>query len=174
MIEIGGHVPHAAPTAWIAPGAVVAGRVTLGADSSVWYHTVIRADLDAVAVGAGTNLQDGVVVHADPGHPVRIGANVSVGHRAVLHGCTVEDDVLVGMGAIVMNGAHIGARSIIAAGALIPEGVTIPAGSLVLGAPGKVRRETTADEHAAIAANAAVYVELAAQHQAATATTGVE
>jgi carbonic anhydrase/acetyltransferase-like protein (isoleucine patch superfamily) len=168
MIEIGGHVPHAAPTAWIAPGAVVAGRVTLGPDTSVWYHTVVRADLDAITIGAGANLQDGVVVHADPGHPATIGANVSVGHRAVLHGCTVEDDVLIGMGAIVMNGAHVGARSIIAAGALIPEGATIPAGSLVLGAPGRVRRETTADEHAVIAANAQIYVELARQHQAAT------
>ncbi|WP_433789373.1 gamma carbonic anhydrase family protein [Actinoplanes sp. CA-252034] len=174
MIEIDGHAPHVAPTAWIAPGAVVAGRVTLGPDSSVWYHTVVRADLDTISIGAGTNLQDGTVVHADPGYPVTVGANVSVGHRAVLHGCTVEDDVLIGMGAIVMNGAHIGARSIVAAGALIPEGVTIPAGSLVLGAPGRVRRETSADEHAAIAANAAVYVELAARHQAATAATGVE
>ncbi|MEU4163614.1 gamma carbonic anhydrase family protein [Actinoplanes sp. NPDC026670] len=169
MIEIGGHLPQASPTAWIAPGAVVAGRVTLGPDSSVWYHTVVRADLDAISIGAGTNLQDGVVVHADPGHPASIGANVSVGHRAVLHGCVIEDDVLIGMGAIVMNGAHVGARSIIAAGALIPEGVTIPPGSLVLGAPGKVRRETTTDEHAAIAANALIYVELAKQHRAATA-----
>ncbi|MEV4278469.1 gamma carbonic anhydrase family protein [Actinoplanes xinjiangensis] len=168
MIEIGGHAPHASPTAWIAPGAVVAGRVTLGPDTGVWYHTVVRADLDAITIGAGSNLQDGVVVHADPGHPVSVGANVSVGHRAVLHGCTVEDDVLIGMGAIVMNGARVGARSIIGAGALIPEGVTIPAGSLVLGAPGRVRRETTADEHAAIAANALVYVELARRHQAAT------
>jgi carbonic anhydrase/acetyltransferase-like protein (isoleucine patch superfamily) len=133
---------------------------------------VVRADLDAISVGAGTNLQDGVVVHADPGYPASIGANVSVGHRAVLHGCTIEDDVLIGMGAIVMNGAHVGARSIIAAGALIPEGVTIPAGSLVLGAPGRVRRETTAGEHAVIAANAEVYVALAKQHQAATAAGG--
>ncbi|MFC4066589.1 gamma carbonic anhydrase family protein [Actinoplanes subglobosus] len=169
MIEIGGHAPQAAPTAWIAPGAVVAGRVTLGPDSSVWYSTVVRGDLDSIAIGAGTNLQDGVVVHADPGHPASIGANVSVGHRAVLHGCTIEDDVLIGMGAIVMNGAHVGAHSIIAAGALVPEGVTIPAGSLVLGAPGKVRRETTADERAVIEANALIYVDLAKQHQAAAA-----
>jgi carbonic anhydrase/acetyltransferase-like protein (isoleucine patch superfamily) len=168
VIEIGGHAPQASTAAWVAPGAVVAGRVILGPDSSVWYHTVVRADLDSIAVGAGTNLQDGVVVHADPGHPARIGAGVSVGHRAVLHGCTIEDDVLIGMGAIVMNGAHVGANSIIAAGALVPEGATIPAGSLVLGAPGKVRRETTADERAAIAANAQIYVELAKQHQAAT------
>ena len=167
MIEIGGHRPHVAATAWIAPGAVVAGRVTLGADAGVWYQAVVRADLDSIDVGAGSNLQDGVVVHADPGFPVSVGANVSVGHRAVLHGCTIEDEVLIGMGAIVMNGARIGSGTIVGAGALIPEGAVIPAGSLVLGMPGKVRRETTADERESVARNAAAYVELARLHRSA-------
>ncbi|KHD75358.1 gamma carbonic anhydrase family protein [Actinoplanes utahensis] len=165
MIEIGGHRPHVAATAWIAPGAVVAGRVTLGADAGVWYQAVVRADLDTIAVGAGSNLQDGVVVHADPGFPVSVGANVSVGHRAVLHGCTIEDEVLIGMGAIVMNGARIGSGTIVGAGALIPEGAVIPAGSLVLGMPGKVRRDTTADERASILANATHYITLARHHR---------
>ena len=167
LIEIGGHRPVVAPTTWIAPGAVVAGRAALGADVSVWYQVVVRADLDTITVGAGSNLQDGVVVHADPGFPVTVGAGVSVGHRAVLHGCVIEDDVLIGMGAIVMNGARVGAGTVVGAGALIPEGTVIPAGSLVLGMPGKVRRETTAEERAGITANAAHYVSLAGQHRPA-------
>ena len=166
MIEIDGHTPEVAPTAWVAPGAVVAGRVTLGADTGVWYHTVLRADLDTITVGAGTNLQDGTVVHADPGFPVSIGDNVSVGHRAVLHGCTIEADVLIGMGAIVMNGATVGTGSIVAAGALVPEGSQIPAGSLVLGMPAKVRRPVTELERASISTNAEIYVELAKLHRA--------
>jgi carbonic anhydrase/acetyltransferase-like protein (isoleucine patch superfamily) len=167
MIEIGGHAPQTAPTAWIAPGAIVAGRVTLGPDASVWYYAILRADQDTITVGAGTNLQDGVIVHADPGVPVRIGARVSVGHRAVLHGCTIEDDVLIGMGAIVMNGAHIGAGSIVAAGALVPGGTTIPGGSLLLGMPATVRRAITTDERASISANAVEYRKLAGIHRAA-------
>ncbi|MEU4560767.1 gamma carbonic anhydrase family protein [Actinoplanes sp. NPDC023936] len=165
MIEIGGHRPQTAPTSWIAPGAVLAGRVDLGPDASVWYQAVLRADLDTITIGAGTNLQDGVVVHADPGFPVRVGAHVSVGHRAVLHGCTVADEVLIGMGAIVMNGAHIGSGSIVGAGAVIPEGTVVPAGSLVLGMPGRVRRETTDDERKSIVGNATAYIELARQHR---------
>ncbi|MFC7530897.1 gamma carbonic anhydrase family protein [Actinoplanes sp. GCM10030250] len=167
MIEIAGHAPQSDSTAWIAPGAVVAGRVTLGPDTGVWYQAVLRADMDTITVGAGTNLQDGVVVHADPGFPVSVGAGVSVGHRAVLHGCTIEDEVLIGMGSIVMNGAYVGSGSIIGAGAVIPEGSVVPAGSLVLGMPGKVRRETTEDERKSIALNAAAYVELARLHRSA-------
>jgi carbonic anhydrase/acetyltransferase-like protein (isoleucine patch superfamily) len=148
---------------WIAPGAVVTGKVTLGEDVGVWYTAVLRGDLDEITVGNESNLQDGVIVHADPGFPARIGARVSVGHRAVLHGCTIEDDVLVGMGAIVMNGATIGAGSIIAAGALVPEGTEVPPGSLVMGMPAKVRRPVTEMEAAKIAVNAEIYVELARQ-----------
>ena len=164
MREIGGHAPQSAPTTWIAPGAVVAGRVTLGPDSSVWYHAVLRADLDTITVGEATNLQDGVVVHADPGVPVTVGAGVSVGHRAVLHGCTIGDDVLVGMGAVVLNGARVGAGTLIAAGSVVLEGAEIPPGSLVAGLPGKVRRELTDDERAAILRNADNYCALARTH----------
>ena len=149
---------------WIAPGAVVTGDVTLGTDVGVWYTAVLRADRNEITVGDESNLQDGVVVHADPGFPARIGARVSVGHRAILHGCTIEDDVLIGMGAIVMNGATIGTGSIVGAGALVPEGTTIPPESLVLGMPGKVRRSITAAEREKILANARGYVELARKH----------
>ncbi|MBM2614700.1 gamma carbonic anhydrase family protein [Actinoplanes sp. LDG1-06] len=152
-------------TAWVAPGAFVLGKVTLGENASVWYTAVLRADRDSITVGDSTNLQDGVVVHADPGHPVLLGERVSVGHRAVLHGCTVEDDVLIGMGAIVMNGARVGAGSIVGAGALVPEGFAVPPGSLVLGMPGKVRRPVTDAERSTIRANALEYVDLARYHR---------
>lgn len=159
-------LPVVHPTAWVAPTATVVGDVTLGAGSSVWYSAVLRGDGDRITVGARSNLQDGVVLHTDPGFHLEVGEGVSVGHNAVLHGCRVEDDVLVGMGAIVMNGAVIGTGSMIAAGALVPAGVVIPARSLVVGAPGKVRRETTEEEVGGIELNATFYVELAATHRA--------
>jgi carbonic anhydrase/acetyltransferase-like protein (isoleucine patch superfamily) len=119
-------------------------------------------------VGEGTSVQDGTVVHADPGFPASIGSNVTVGHRAVVHGCTVEDDCLIGMGAVVMNGATVGRGSVVAAGAVISQGVTVPAGSLVAGVPGKVRREVTDEERAMIAASAATYRYLLGVHRDAT------
>lgn len=152
-------------TAWVAGNATVVGAVTIGAEASLWYGVVVRGDGDTITVGARSNLQDGTVVHADPGFPVRVGAGVSVGHRAVLHGCTIEDDVLVGMGAVVMNGAVIGSGSLVGAGALVPEGMVVPPRSLVLGVPAKVRRETTDDEVVGIELNAAAYLELAAAHR---------
>ena len=167
VLPIGARVPHVDPSAFLAPGASVLGDVTIGARSGIWYTTVLRADTESITVGAGTNLQDGCVVHADPGFPAAIGDDVSVGHRAVLHGCTIESGVLVGMGAIVMNGARIGTGSLIAAGAVVPEGMEIPAGSLVAGVPGKIRRELSADEQANIHANAARYRTRAAEHHAA-------
>ncbi len=153
------------PTAWVAPNATVIGDVTLGPQVGVWYSAVLRGDGDRITVGARSNLQDGVVLHTDPGFHLQIGEGVSVGHNAVLHGCRVEDDVLVGMGAIVMNGAVIGAGSMVAAGALVPSGVVIPARSLVVGAPAKVRRETTQEERGGIELNAMFYVDLAVIHR---------
>ena len=141
IVTVDGHAPQIDPTAWIAPGAVVAGRATLGAEVGIWYTAVVRADNDTISIGAGSNVQDGSVLHADPGFPCTVGANVTVGHRAVVHGCTVEDDVLVGMGSVIMNGAHVGRGSVVAAGAVISQGVTVPPGSLVAGVPGKGRRE---------------------------------
>ena len=127
-----------AETSWIAPNAVVIGDITLGEDSSVWYLSVVRADSDVIRIGDRTNIQDGTIIHVDAGQPCTIGDEVSIGHRAVLHGCTIEDDALVGIGAIVPNGAVVGRGSVIAAGAVIPEGMTIAPRSLVVGVPGKV------------------------------------
>lgn len=132
-------MPRIDPTAFIAPGAIVVGDVTIGLRCSVWYNAVVRGDMAAIVVGAETNLQDGVIVHVDEGVPCRIGARVGVGHRAVLHGCTIEDDCLIGMGAILLNSVRVGTGSVVAAGALLPEGMEVPPGSLVMGVPGVVR-----------------------------------
>jgi carbonic anhydrase/acetyltransferase-like protein (isoleucine patch superfamily) len=163
-ISVGGSSPEVDPTAWVAPDAVLAGAVTIGPEASIWYATVIRGDGDAIRVGARSNIQDGCVLHTDPGLQLVVGEGVSVGHRAVLHGCVVEDDVLIGMGAIVMNGAHIGAGSLVAAGALVTEGTKVPPRSLVVGAPAKVRREVSDDELEMVRYNATHYVALARTH----------
>ncbi|KLL96786.1 anhydrase [Rhodococcus sp. IITR03] len=165
LIHINGREPIVADTAWIAPNASVVGAVTIGPESSIWYNAVIRADADRITLGARTNIQDGCVLHADPGSPMRIGSGVSVGHNAVLHGCTIANDVLIGMGAIVMNNATIGTGTIVAAGALVAEGVTIEPHSLVAGVPGKIRRSTTDDERSYTRCNADDYVKLMAQHR---------
>ncbi len=168
IVSLDGVTPAVHETAWVAPSADLVGAVDLRAGSSVWYTAVLRADFDPIVLGERSNLQDGVVVHTDAGHPTSIGAGVSVGHRAVLHGCTIEDDCLVGMGSVVLNGAHIGAGSLIAAGAVVPEGAVIPPRSLVAGVPGKVRREIDDPGLARIRANAEVYVGLARRHREAT------
>jgi len=157
-ITINGHRPTVAATAWVAPNATLIGDAHLGDESSLWYNAVIRADADRITIGSRSNIQDGCVLHADPGAPLAIGSGVSVGHNAVLHGCTIDDDVLVGMGAIVMNHAKIGRGTIIAAGALVPEGVVIEPNSLVAGIPGRVRRTCTPDELEQIRHNADNYV----------------
>lgn len=168
MITIEGRFPDVHPDAWVAPGAVVAGAVGIGAESGVWYTCVVRADLAPITIGARTNVQDGTVIHADPGFPATIGDGVTIGHRAVLHGCTVEDDVLIGMGAVLMNGVHVGAGSLIAAGAVLTQGTQVPPGSLIAGLPAKVRRELSDDERDSIPLNAAGYVHLLGLHRDAT------
>ncbi|MGO4382874.1 gamma carbonic anhydrase family protein [Specibacter sp. RAF43] len=165
LIPFDGHAPLVHPSAFVAPSAILIGRASLGADSSAFYGVVVRGDTNAITVGAGTNLQDNVVLHADPGFPTIIGDGVSVGHGAVVHGCTVEDNCLVGMGATIMNGAVIGAGSLVAGGAVVLEGAVIPPGSLVAGVPGKVRRELTADELVHVRENAEHYVTLARKHK---------
>jgi len=129
------------PSAFIARGAVVLGQVDLGCDVSVWYNSVIRGDTERVEVGEATNIQDLSMLHADPGFPCLIGARVTVGHRVILHGCTVEDECMIGMGSILLNGVRVGRGSVIGAGAVLTEGTQVPPGSLVLGIPGKVVRE---------------------------------
>lgn len=168
-IALDGSTPDVHGTAWVAPNATLIGTVSLGEDASVFYTAVLRGDMESISIGAGSNIQDGCVAHTDPGHPVVVGSGVSVGHRAVLHGCTVEDGALIGMSAVVLNGAVVGAGSLVAAGAVVTEGMQIPPGSLVAGVPAKVRKELDEDAIESLRRNARTYVELAARHRAATA-----
>jgi len=150
LISLQGRTPAVAGTAWVAPTATVIGAVTIGERSGVFYSAVVRGDTSTITIGEGSNVQDGAVVHADPGFACSIGSGVSVGHAAVVHGCTVEDDGLIGMGAVVLNGAVVGTGSMVAAGAVVLEGARIPPGSLVAGVPGKVRRELSEHERAGV------------------------
>jgi carbonic anhydrase/acetyltransferase-like protein (isoleucine patch superfamily) len=154
------------PSAFIAPTASVLGDVTLGAESSVWYGAVLRGDMAPIVIGAQSNLQDGSIVHVDEDAPCIVGSRVGVGHRVVLHGCTIEDECLIGMGSVVLNEARIGTGSVIAAGAVIPEGMQVPARSLVMGVPGRIVRPVDAQLSQRIAATWAHYVEQARAHRA--------
>ena len=148
------------PAPWIHETAVVLGRVTLGEDVSVWPTAVIRGDVERIEIGARSNVQDGAVIHADEGVPTLIGADCVIGHRAVVHGTVLEDGVLVGMGAILLNRVRVGTGSIIGAGAVVTEGTQIPPGSMVLGVPAKVVRQLDAAQQAKILDNAARYAVL--------------
>ncbi len=158
--------PIVHPSAFIAPTAVVIGDVILGEESSVWYTAVLRADTAPIRIGSQVNLQDGAIVHVDEGIPCTVGSRVAVGHRAILHGCTVEDDCLIGMGSIVLNNVVIGRGSLIGAGAVLPEGMRVPPGSVVLGLPGKVVRSIDAALTQRIAETWRHYVEQAKRHRA--------
>ncbi|MFP5232917.1 MAG: gamma carbonic anhydrase family protein [Acidobacteriota bacterium] len=159
--------PTIAPGCYIDPSAQLIGDVQLGPRSSLWPNAVVRGDVNLIRIGAGTNIQDCAVLHGMRNlHPVLIGDRVSIGHNATVHGCTIDDDVLIGIGAIVLNGAHIGSGSIIAAGALVPEGATIPPNSLVAGLPGKIRRSTTPADLALIQSTANNYLDYILAHQA--------
>jgi gamma-carbonic anhydrase len=150
--------PAIPASAFVAPGAQIIGDVTLGEESSVWYQAVLRGDINRIVVGAHSNVQDGAVVHLERDRGTILGEWVTVGHKAIVHACTVDDEVLVGMGSIILDGAEIGARSIVGAGAIVTGGKKIPPGSLVLGAPGKVVRQLSLDEQAAIRGWAERYV----------------
>jgi carbonic anhydrase/acetyltransferase-like protein (isoleucine patch superfamily) len=154
------------PTAFIAPTAAVMGDVTLEEDTSVWYGAVVRGDMAPIVIGAQSNLQDGSVVHVDEGVPCLVGRRVGVGHRAILHGCTIEDECLIGMGAILLNNARIGTGSVIAAGAVVPEGMQIPPRSLVIGVPGRIVRQVDAALSERVTATWAHYVGEARAHRA--------
>jgi len=153
--------PTIHPSAWVVPGATVIGDVTLEEESSVWYGAVLRGDINRIVIAPRSNIQDNAVVHIDTGDPTSIGELVTVGHSAIVHACKIDNEVLVGMGAIVLDGAEVGARSIIGANALVTLGMNIPAGSLVLGSPAKIRRQLTLDEQNHIARWARSYVEIA-------------
>ena len=161
IFQIGDKQPQLPPEGeyWIAPNATVLGDVILLKDASVWFGVVIRGDNDPITIGERSNIQDNSVLHTDEGVPLTIGADVTVGHQAMLHGCTVGDNSLIGIGATVLNRAVIGKNCLIGAGALIPEGKVIPDGSLVMGQPGRVVRELTPEQIAHIGASALHYVE---------------
>jgi carbonic anhydrase/acetyltransferase-like protein (isoleucine patch superfamily) len=162
ILTVAGITPRIAPTAFLADDVTVAGDVHLADEVSVWFGTVLRAEDAHIEIGAQTNLQDLTVVHTDEGQPTILGARVTVGHRALLHGCRIDDDVLVGMGAIVMNGAHVGAGAVVAAGALVTEGTEVPPGMLAIGVPAKVvERELPPVPRK----NVASYLRLAAQYR---------
>ena len=158
--------PKVHPSAFVAPGATVIGAVTLGEEASIWFHATLRGDINSIAVGARSNIQDGVVLHVADAFGTRIGELVTVGHNAIVHACTIGDEVLVGMGAIVMDGAEVGARSIIGAGALVTSGTVIPPGSLVLGSPARVVRTLSLDEQDSIKVWAQRYVTLSRRYLA--------
>lgn len=147
------------PEAFIAEGAIVRGDVRIERNASIWYNAVLRGDVDSITVGEGSNIQDGCVVHVDRGCPVRIGRNVTVGHGAIVHGCTIGDGALIGMGAIILNGAVIGEGCIVGAGALVTQGKHIPAGMLVVGSPARTVRAVTPEEREHNLANAQLYIE---------------
>lgn len=157
--------PAIHPTAWVAPGADLLGDVTLGEESSVWFQAVLRGDINRIVIGPRSNVQDGAVIHLADDYGVQVGELVTIGHKAILHACTVADEVLIGMGAIVLDGAEIGARSIIGAGALVTGGRQIPPGSLVMGTPAKVVRTLTLEEQAGIKVWAQKYVALARSYR---------
>ncbi|GAA3770258.1 gamma carbonic anhydrase family protein [Microbacterium kribbense] len=165
VLSVSGATPQIDDTAFVAAGARVIGKVTLAEGASVWYNAVLRGDSSSITIGAGSNLQDNVSVHVDSAYPVVLGRDVSVGHNAVVHGCTIGDGSLVGMGAVVLNGARIGAGCLIAGGTVVLEHAEIPAGSLVAGVPGKVRRELTEKERADLLHNAQIYRAHSAAHR---------
>lgn len=155
-----------AESVFIAPGAVVTGEVTMAGNCSVWFNAVIRGDTERIQIGAGTNIQDGCILHADPGKPCVLGERVTLGHGAIVHGAMVEDDCLIGMRAVVMNGARIGRGSIVGVGAIVMEGTEIPPGSVAIGVPARVIRQAGESDLAKIKHAAEHYVEAAGEYQA--------
>jgi carbonic anhydrase/acetyltransferase-like protein (isoleucine patch superfamily) len=165
--SLGDAVPSIHPRAWIAPGAVVVGAVRIGLASSVWYGSVLRADDNEISVGAQCNIQDLCCIHVDPGEPAVLEDRVSLGHHATVHGAYLETGCLIGMGAIVLGGARIGARSLVAAGTVVLGGAVVPAGVLYAGVPGRVVRDLTGEDYARFERTPARYAQRAARHRGA-------
>ena len=166
IYEISGVAPDIAPSAWVADSAQVIGKVHLADNASVWFGVVARGDSDHIYIGEDSNVQDGSVLHVDAGQPLHIGARVTVGHKAVLHGCTIGDESLIGIGAVVLNGAKIGKNCLVGAGALVTEGKEFPDGSMILGSPARVVRALTPAQIEALRQGAQHYVENARRFQA--------
>jgi carbonic anhydrase/acetyltransferase-like protein (isoleucine patch superfamily) len=162
--RLGDHRPRIDPTAWVAASAELIGQVELAAEASIWFNCTLRGDNEPIRVGARSNIQENCVLHTDPGHPLTIGERVTVGHQAMLHGCTIGDGSLIGIQAIVLNDARIGRECLIGAGALITEGKSIPDRSVVMGSPGRIVRQLTDDEVATLRRNNDTYVLRAQQY----------
>jgi carbonic anhydrase/acetyltransferase-like protein (isoleucine patch superfamily) len=167
LYSIGDLRPRLGPGAWTAPSADLIGDVRLGSRASIWFGAVIRADNTAIVIGEESNIQDSAVGHSDPGFPLTIGARVTVGHQAILHGCTIADDCLVGMGARILNGAVLEPECLVGAGALVTEGKRFSAGSLIVGSPARVVRQLSAEEKQALRLSAGHYAEKAARYASA-------
>ena len=165
IYRIDDHQPQIAEDAYVVDNATVIGRVTLGPGASVWFNAVLRGDGDDIVIGAGSNVQDGAVLHVDPGFPLRVGERVSIGHQAMLHGCTIGNGSLIAIKAVVLNGAVIGEQSLVGAGAIVTEGKTFPPRSLLLGAPAKVARELTDKDLQMLKSAADSYVRRAALYR---------
>lgn len=151
-------------TAFIAPGAVVVGKVEIGPYAGIWYNCVVRGDYDYITIGSSTNIQDGSILHEHAGFPLSVGNRVTVGHRVLLHGCTIEDDAYIGMGAVILNGARVGAGAVVGAGAMVLQGREIPAGMLAIGAPAKVVRRLKEGELDRFRGAVGRYLKLAEMH----------
>lgn len=166
IYRLGEDRPHLAADAWVADSAQLIGRVRLAAAASVWYGAVLRGDNEWIEVGERSNVQDHAVLHTDPGYPLRLGRQVTVGHRAMLHGCTVGDGSLIGIGSVILNGAVIGRGSLVGANALVTEGKTFPDGALILGSPARVARMLGDEQIEGLRRSAELYIAQAARHRA--------
>jgi len=166
LYELDGSTPQVAESAWVADSAEVMGNVHLAADTSIWFGAVLRGDNDPITIGAGTNVQDGSVLHSDFGQPLTLGERVTVGHKVMLHGCTVGDESLIGIGAVVLNGARIGRNCLVGAGALVTEGKEFPDGSMILGSPAKAVRQLTPEQIQGLRGSAEGYIDNARRFRA--------
>ena len=164
LYQLDDKVPQIADSAWVADSAQVIGDVHLAEDASIWFHATLRGDNDPITIGAGTNIQDGSVLHTDAGVPLTIGRHVTVGHMVMLHGCTIGDESLIGIGAVILNGARIGRHCLVGAGSLVTEGKEFPDGSMILGSPAKVVRMLTPEQIEGLRASARHYVDNARRY----------